>query len=144
MKRHTLRLALAVLLVACARQGTPQPTAAEPGAAPATKLEIDVWPAGERKGERMEYTLTCEPVGGTHPDPGKACASLEKLGAKGFAPVPADRMCTQQYGGPMQARVRGVVAGQTVDARLAYTDGCQISRWDRLADVVPFPRGTSR
>jgi hypothetical protein len=142
MTRHTCCLALAVILVGCARQGTPEPTPAGPGAAPATKLEMRVWAEGEGKATPLVYTIMCDPPSGNHPDVDAACAALQKLGVKAFAPVSPDAMCTQQYGGPMEALVRGTVAGEPLEARLAYTDGCQIARWDRVAAVVPRPETT--
>jgi hypothetical protein len=49
-----------------------------------------------------------------------------------FEPVPADRACTELYGGPQTATVRGTWGGETVDATFERTDGCEIDRWDRL------------
>jgi hypothetical protein len=126
--------------IACASQPSAPPTPS-PDAARGTTLEMRVWVEGDGRSTPVVYTLTCDPPGGNHPGPAEACAALEKLGAQAFAPLPPDTMCTQQYGGPMQAHVRGVVRGEAVDARLAYNDGCQISRWDRVAPVVPLPRG---
>jgi hypothetical protein len=133
-----LSLVLPALAAAC---GADEPDEAGVPPEVETRLEIAVWPEGEREGELRRYTLTCDPPGGDHPDPEAACAALERLGAEAFEPVPSDAICTQVYGGPMEARVEGVVAGQPVDAHLAYTDGCQIARWDVLADVVPRPEG---
>jgi hypothetical protein len=138
-------LALVVLLVGCgADAGTDgaddAPPAADPRAA-ATSLEITVWPEGEGNGAELAYTLSCDPPAGDHPDPEGACAALRELGVAAFAPTPPDVMCTQQYGGPMQARVVGTVEGEPLDARLAYHDGCEIARWDTVAAVVPRPDG---
>jgi hypothetical protein len=44
----------------------------------------------------------------------------------------------------MEARVQGTVDGAPLDARLAYTDGCQIARWDAVAAIVPRPDGGYR
>lgn len=142
--------ALALLFAGCgadagndgAGDADDAPPAAEPPSA--ASLEMTVWPEGEGGGEPMRYTLGCDPPGGEHPDPKAACAALRELGAEAFAPIPPDVMCTQQYGGPMQAHVVGTVDGQPVDARLAYTDGCEIGRWDALAAVVPLPAGGVR
>ena len=134
-----LPVALAAGELGCAPQPSPAP--APGGRQGATTLEMTVWPEGEGRGAERPYSLMCaDDAAGEHPDPAAACAVLERVGADAFAPVPPDQMCTQQYGGPMQAHVRGVIAGEPVDARLAYTDGCQIARWDRLATVVPHPR----
>jgi hypothetical protein len=54
--------------------------------------------------------------------------------------VPANTACTQIYGGPATARVRGRLPGGPVDARFELTNGCEIERWDRnrvLLDDAP-------
>ena len=38
--------------------------------------------------------------------------------------------CTQQFGGPETATVKGTVNGEPVDARFSRENGCQIARWD--------------
>ena len=53
------------------------------------------------------------------------------------APVPADVMCTEQYGGPQRARVTGTWHGRAVRASFTRTDGCQIARWDAIVPVLP-------
>jgi hypothetical protein len=132
-------VALALVVAGCGTEsgGGAGEGETEPGASPATSLEILVWAEGEGQGEPRRYTLSCDPPSGDHPDPAAACAALERLGAKAFAPVPPDVLCTQIYGGPGEAQVRGTVAGEEVDARLAYNDGCQIARWNKLRAVVP-------
>jgi hypothetical protein len=140
-------LVLALVLAGCgADAGTDGADDAPPAADPpaATSLEITVWPEGEGAGDPILYTLTCDPPAGEHPDPEAACAALQELGAEAFAPVPPDVMCTQQYGGPQQAHVAGTVGGEPVDARLAYTDGCEIDRWNKLSTVVPGAEGALR
>ncbi len=145
-------LALALVAAGCGAEagtgdsggGGDTAPAPAPAAPPRTTLELTIWPEGEGAGDAMEYTLTCDPPGGTHPDPEAACAALRELGVEAFAPTPPDVACTQQYGGPMQAHVRGTVDGQELDARLAYTDGCEIARWDAVAVVVPRPDGALR
>lgn len=86
--------------------------------------------------EAQEWTLTCEPEGGSHPDPGAACAALGGLDATVFAPVRADLMCTQVYGGPQTATVSGNWGGQAVDASFSRENGCEIARWDAATAVL--------
>ncbi|KGM09436.1 proteinase inhibitor I4 serpin, partial [Cellulomonas bogoriensis 69B4 = DSM 16987] len=114
---------------------TVEPT--DPDDAPAdgeTSLTITVDPTGE--GATTTWTLTCDPPGGDHPDPEAACAQLAQVGTEGLAPVPADAMCTQQWGGPQTATVTGTLDGTAVDATFRYTDGCEIHRWDALSAVL--------
>ncbi len=86
------------------------------------------------------WTLTCDPPSGTHPAPEKACAALAAV-ADPFAPVPRDAVCTEIYGGPQTATIRGTWRGSTVIARYQRNNGCEIARWDRLAAVFQTKGG---
>jgi len=44
--------------------------------------------------------------------------------------------CTQLYGGPQTASIRGTLRGEPVDARFSRTDGCQIARWEQVGDLL--------
>ncbi|GGQ12485.1 SSI family serine proteinase inhibitor [Streptomyces roseolilacinus] len=80
---------------------------------------------------------------GTHPRADRACARLATLSEGGqdpFAPVPQDRMCTQQHGGPATAHVTGTWRGREIDARFTRTNGCEIARWENLKPVLPMAR----
>lgn len=49
-----------------------------------------------------------------------------------------DRICTEQYGGPDEARIVGLLDGEEVDVTITRTNGCGIDDWDRvLAAVLP-------
>jgi hypothetical protein len=72
----------------------------------------------------------------SHPDPAAACAHLDGLDDP-FEPLPADVVCTEQYGGPQTAHVVGRWHGDEVDLELARNDGCRIAQWDMLVPVVP-------
>lgn len=112
---------------------TPSPTE-EPPAEPVTAdLTIVVDATGE--GATQTFTLTCSPDGGDHPDPAAACAALARAGVEAFAPTPRGVACTEQWGGPQVATVQGTVDGEQISARFDRTNGCEISRWDRLAQV---------
>lgn len=79
-------------------------------------------------------------------DADEACAQLAQ------APVqerlvegpPADRVCTEVYGGPDTATIVGSIDGQPVDTVIDRTNGCGISEWDELlSDVLPPAIGVS-
>lgn len=106
--------------------------------APATELRIVVWPNG-RGGEAVEATLTCGPVGGTHPDPAAACAALARE-RSALDPLAADAICTQEYGGPDEAEVTGTIRGERVEAALTQRNGCEIDRWERLQALLALGR----
>jgi len=96
----------------------------------ATALTIAVSPGNG--GATRHWTLHCGPAGGTLPRATDACARLARLGAP-FAPVPPGTMCTQIYGGPQIARVRGTFRGHTVQATFNRRGGCEIARWNRVS-----------
>ncbi len=99
-----------------------------------TSLTVVVQPRGE-DGPSRETTLTCDPPGGTHPDPAAACAALEAEPAA-LEPLGDDVACTQIYGGPERAAVDGVLAGRDVHAELNRANGCEIDRWERLQALL--------
>jgi hypothetical protein len=115
----------------------PSPTTGSPTAAPAAvgaSLTVTLDETGT--GAVRTMTLTCDPVGGDHPDPPAACAALAAAGPGAFDPPPGDLMCTQLFGGPQVALVEGTVGGVPVSARFSRTDGCEIGRWDALAPLL--------
>ncbi len=82
------------------------------------------------------YTLTCQPTGGTHPQPATACDELAQRGMSGFAPVPVDAVCTDIAGGPQTATVTGTVGGTPVNAAFNRIGGCEIDRWNALTTLL--------
>ena len=131
MRTATL-IALGILALAGA-------TCAGGAAAARTALTIVAWPNGP-DGASRTWTLRCDPVGGTLPRAARACAKLAVL-EKPFAPVPHGAVCTQIYGGPQEAVVRGTYRGRRVSARFRRSDGCEIARWNRHAFLFPIPVG---
>ena len=105
-----------------------------------TSLTVTAWPEGQRAGGGKTWTLTCGPVGGTHPQRARACRQLAAVPAP-FAPAPEDVVCTEIFGGPQEALVRGRYRGRRVWVRFSREDGCQIARWDRVRAVFPIPVG---
>jgi hypothetical protein len=65
-----------------------------------------------------------------------ACAAIDALPADPTAQPPADGACTQVYGGPDTLTINGTLRGEDVAASFDRTDGCQIQRFDRFADVL--------
>jgi hypothetical protein len=101
------------------------------------RLTVKVTDAGE--GRDGTYELECHPSGGTHPHAQEACGKLDqgRWGRDTFAPTPADANCTMQYGGPARAHITGTWHGRPVDATYDRSNGCEISRWDKLVPVLP-------
>ncbi len=122
-------LALAVLAVAT---GAGSMAGAADGSSHTT-LTIQYWVDGSATANRKVWTLRCNPAVGTLPRPRVACARLAAGGWQLFAPVPADAICTEIYGGPQVARVVGYVQGRRVWARFSRENGCHIARWSRVS-----------
>jgi hypothetical protein len=100
--------------------------------APATSLTVTYWPNGPT-GAKQVRTLTCAPAGGTMSRRVTACRKLATTPLAAFRPLPADAVCTEIYGGPDEALVTGRIRGRAVWSHFSRKDGCQISRWDRVA-----------
>jgi subtilisin inhibitor-like len=128
---ETVRRLLPVL-VALALSGSTAAAADQP-----TFLQITVWPEGRQVAQVHRFTLACSPARGTVPHPATACTLLDRRGARAFAPTPPTTACTDLWGGPAKAWVRGVVRGRGVDARFSMSNGCEIARWNRVRSVVP-------
>lgn len=99
------------------------------------QIEIDLGDGADPQ----TWTLTCVGfVEGSHPAAEAACAHLQEM-QDPFAPLPADAVCTQQYGGPETARVVGRWGGEPVELELSRVDGCRIDQWNSLVPLVPAP-----
>ena len=103
------------------------------GASSGTNLRITYWANSAAPTESWTWTVRCNPAGGTLRRPVRACARLASGAAKLFASLPKDTVCTEIYGGPQKARVVGTVNGQRVRAIFTRTNGCEISRWQRIS-----------
>lgn len=124
--------ALPVLLLLTACGGGPP--AEQVAQAPTTDLVVELRADAAAAATRL--TLTCDPPGGKHPDPPRACADLARE-PQPFAPDPPGQVCTEVFGGPQTATVRGTYRGSAVTLDLSRTDGCRIAQWDRLGALLP-------
>jgi subtilisin inhibitor-like len=107
-------------------------------AATGTTLRVTYWEDSTKPADSVTWTLRCGPAGGTLARPGRACTQLRSGGARLFAPLPKNVVCTEIYGGPQRARVVGTVDGKRVWATFTRANGCEISRWQRIAPwLVP-------
>lgn len=99
--------------------------------------------------EPTVYTIGC--MGDTFPvtpevagvDGEQACALLgeEEVLTRLVDGPPADQVCTEEYGGPDEARIVGQIDGRDIDATITRTNGCEISTWNQLIGLVPPPVG---
>ena len=109
------------------------PSSTSPSSAAGSQLTIVV---DDGTGATTTWTLTCDPVGGTHPDPEAACSALAEH-RSALRPVPKNKMCAQVYGGPERATISGTWGDEQVLASLSRVNSCETARWDALVPVVP-------
>jgi Subtilisin inhibitor-like len=86
----------------------------------------------------LAWSLTCNPDGGTHPDPALACQTLSTV-QDPFATVPAGVVCSMIYYGPQTATVTGYWQGLPVSAQFSRVNGCEEQRWEKIAPVLVVP-----
>jgi hypothetical protein len=121
------------------------PRTSGPGAGNA-ELAIMIKPSESQPA--VNYTLVCKDgvpaEESDHPSAAKACTALKNNpAALSPAPRSTDQACTQQYGGPQEATVTGIVDDTPVDASFARRDGCEISQWNAAADILGSAGGAS-
>jgi hypothetical protein len=126
--RAGVLLVLALILAGCmGENSTPQSSSPKSE----THLAIEFWPQGE-DAESRRMTLDC-PANSSL----KACQMLTSAREDLFAPVPDDVACSEIYGGPEVAEIRGTFTGRPVNARFNRTNGCEIERWERIRFLLP-------
>ena len=101
---------------------------------PTADLQISISIRGSEAPSKL-WTLRC-PSGGTLPDAAAACRKLAEV-QDPFAPVPKSSGCTQIYGGPEIADVRGTFDGNRVDTQFSRGDGCELERWNKVGFLFP-------
>ncbi|MHA7240936.1 SSI family serine proteinase inhibitor [Arthrobacter sp. TMS1-12-1] len=121
------------------------PPSSPPASSPsATNAMLTITMQQDPSSDPVQYVLEC--VDGapgpatTLPNADAACATLSRLGTAFFTARPnKDVVCTQQYGGPQTASITGQLDGTPVAGSFALTDGCQISRWNTVKDLLGAP-----
>jgi hypothetical protein len=147
--RASLLCATALLagLTACGDELANGPSAGNPSgggsstAAPAAASSALTVLVDDSEGTVTTWLLTCDPVGGDHPEAEAACRALDRSGANALPPVPRGRLCTQVFEGPEVAAVSGTWKGQRVDSRFNLRNGCEVGRWKALTGLLPAVGG---
>ncbi|MCQ1993810.1 hypothetical protein [Arthrobacter sp. zg-Y1171] len=120
--------------------GSPTPAPGTGGTAAEAPVSLTVEFSADGTTPSSTWTLQCDGAapreGSTVPDPAGACAVLAEQGAAALAEPAAGLMCTQEIRGMQRAHVTGMVRGEAVDTTFSLTDGCQISRWERLTALL--------
>jgi hypothetical protein len=129
-----LLIAAICAAAATACGSTMAPTgAAAPASTTAPKVSLDIRVSGVQGKPAEHWTLQCDPVGGTHPDPAKACAILLKAKAP-FAPAPKRAACPMIMVSSKIAKVTGTYFGQHIDTTFTQ-GGCQLARWAKIGQI---------
>jgi ABC-type phosphate transport system substrate-binding protein len=105
----------------------------EQAASPPSVADLTVTVDADGDGSRQPQTTTvkCDTA-----DASKACRAADGMDAKTFEPVGDMVACTQQYGGPETATVKGTLHGDAIDAKFSRVNGCEISRWEAAAPLL--------
>jgi hypothetical protein len=123
---------LAVLAVAgCGEDDDPAEPAAPSEPAALADLKVVVDPDGTESKPPRRVTIRCDA-----PEDSPGCRALSKVEPETFEPTPGDVACTQQFGGPQTATVKGTLRGEPVDATFSLANGCEISRWRDASAVL--------
>jgi hypothetical protein len=99
----------------------------------APKVSLDIKVTGGHGVAAKNWTLRCDPAGGTHPDPAAACAVLLKAKSP-FAMTPTGVECPMIMVGTKTATVKGIYFGQHVDTTFVE-GGCDLPRWAKLGQI---------
>ena len=123
-------LAAAALFAAC---GSDDPTtpATGGGSDELANLVVTVDADGAEGQPAKELQLTC-----SAPTDSNACGAVAGISPADLAPKRDDVACTQQFGGPETATIKGTLRGEAVDATFARSDGCEIARWDKVKALL--------
>ena len=122
----------AAAATACGSTTAPAGAAAPASPAP-PKVSLDIRVSGGPGSPAEHWTLQCDPVGGTHPDPAKACATLLKAKAP-FAAPPKGVACPMIMESSKSAKVTGTYFGQHIDTTFIQ-GGCQLPRWAKIGQI---------
>ncbi len=151
MKQVAVLLFLTLFALACGSGEASDSVGAEPtlsgdplGGGPYPVATIDIT-VTHPDTDDVSYTISClgdtATVAGDAPISGEqACIALadDDVRTRIIDGAPADRICTEIYGGPDFATIVGSYEGDTVSTTVDRNNGCGIDDWDRLlVDILP-------
>jgi hypothetical protein len=129
MKRFALGLLVAASLAGC---GSDEGTPAAGSSGELASLVVTVDDDGA-KGAGKPRTLELECA---KPTDSLACGAAAGVSERDLRETSGDVACTQIFGGPEEATIKGTIRGEPVDATFRRSDGCEIARWDGVKDLL--------
>jgi hypothetical protein len=126
-------IAAAALFFAACGSDEPTTPATGGGSDELANLVVTVDADGDEAQPAKEMQLTCNA-----PTDSDACGAAAGISPADLQPTEDGVACTQQYGGPETATIKGTIRGQEVDASFARTDGCEIARWDKVSALLAY------
>jgi hypothetical protein len=128
-----MRFLAATLLAAIALSagcGSDEPSPSSSGSSDLADLTVTLDNDGDGGNQAKTMTLTCKA-----PTDSQACGAAAGISEADLAPTKTGTACTQVFGGPETATIKGTIRGNQVDSKFSRTDGCEIERW---ANVEPL------
>jgi hypothetical protein len=130
-----MRIVAPVLLAALVLAGCGSDEGASQASGPTdtlARLTVTVDNDGAKGSEQpKQLSLDCKA-----PTDSQACGAAAGVSAADLRPTGKGTACTQIYGGPEEATIKGQIRGEDVDATFTRTDGCEISRWDKVKALL--------
>jgi hypothetical protein len=130
-----MRMLAPVLLAVAALAGCGSDDGASQASGPTgtlARLTVTVDDDGAKGSQQpRELEVECQA-----PTDSQACGAAAGVSAADLRPTGEDTACTQIYGGPEEARIKGEIRGEDVDATFSRTDGCEIARWDNVKALL--------
>jgi hypothetical protein len=124
--RIVVILAALALLAGCGEEDDTE----QPASAPPKLAELTITVKTDEGAEPKTTEVTC-----AAPEDSEVCQALAALDPDTLKPVPGNVACTQQYGGPETATIKGTLNGEPVDASFSRVNGCEITRWNTAKAV---------
>jgi hypothetical protein len=100
----------------------------------APKVSLSVTVRDSPASKPRHWTLQCDPAGGTHADPARACRTLLASKKDPFAPLSGHQMCPMIMASAKTATVTGTWFGTKVH-RMITDGGCDLPVWAKIGQV---------
>src|SRR3954447_21888771 len=111
--------------------GSDEPSPASSGHSDLADLTVTVDRNGDKGTPAEKLQLTCKA-----PTDSDVCGAAAGVSAADLAPTPDGTACTQVFGGPETATIKGTIRGDAVDASFSRRNGCEIERWAKVEPLL--------